>query len=317
MKRIPHFEAGLSVSCVDEVLEGLLTSEKSLPSKLFYDKRGSELFDAICGLDEYYQTRTELGILRDNIDEIVGVLGPRVQLVEYGSGSGLKTRILLSSLPSLAAYLPIDISRQYLEEVVDRLREQFPRLSILPICVDYTMPFELPRTVSASPERRVFFFPGSTIGNLEQAEAISLLKRTRSLAGKHGALLIGIDLQKSKTVLEAAYNDAQGFTEQFNKNLLRRLNRDMGANFQLTDFEHYAFYNEACGRIEMHLVSRRPQTVVVAGYEIFFREGETIHTENSHKYTIQSFSNLASEAGFIPEQVWTDGAKKFAVFYLA
>ncbi len=301
---------------VNEVLGGLMTSEKALPAKLFYDKRGSELFDEICRLDEYYQTRTELSILKKNLAEIVEVIGSRAQLVEYGSGSSVKTRVLLHALSDLVSYIPIDISREYLNEVVFSLREQFPKLSILPVYADYTRDLVLPAMIPGAISRRVFFFPGSTIGNLDEPEALALLAQTRRLAGPKGALLIGIDLQKSKTTLEAAYNDSRGVTAEFNKNLLVRLNSEMGANFTLSDFAHHAHYNEPCGRIEMHLVSRKPQTVTVAGSEIFFREGETIHTENSYKYTREGFEKMAQTVGFSAERYWTDENNNFGIYYL-
>jgi len=312
-----HKESSQQALGTDEVLSGLLTSEKSLPAKLFYDKRGSELFDEICRLDEYYQTRTELWILKHYLPEIISAVGSGVQLVEYGSGSSLKTRILLQALGDLVSYLPIDISGEYLNEVVQRLREQFPFLNILPVSADYTKPFLLPNLVPGSGIRRVFFFPGSTLGNLDEPEAIGLLKRTRRLAGPDGGLLIGIDLKKDRTILEAAYNDSRGVTAAFNKNILHRLNTEMGANFSLSEFRHHAYYNEPCGRIEMHLVSLRPQTVTIAGSDVFFREGEMIHTENSYKYTPEEFEELAARADFLSKKSWVDPEQRFAVYYLS
>jgi dimethylhistidine N-methyltransferase len=301
---------------LDDVLDGLTQPEKAISPKYFYDESGSKLFDRICELPEYYQTRTESQILRENIAAIVDRIGPDSQLIEYGSGSSLKTRILLSHLPSLAAYVPIDICREHLEMAADALRTEFPKLKVEPICADYMSEFALPSSVRWRASRRVFFFPGSTIGNLEPDEAKCLLEKTRRLAGPRGALLIGVDLKKDKAVLHHAYNDASGVTAAFNLNLLRRFNRECRSDFDLDSFCHAAFYNEHRGRIEMHLVSKRPQTVSVDGRQILFREGETIHTENSYKYHIDEFQELARSVGYESCEVWTDPRRWFSVHYL-
>jgi L-histidine Nalpha-methyltransferase len=299
-----------------EVLAGLSQPRKTLPCKLFYDQRGSRLFDEICELPEYYLTRTELHITRDNADEIADTIGPRSLLVEYGSGSSLKTRVLLDHLPDVAGYVPIDISRAHLLRTARALAASYPQIPIQPICADYTRPLRLPSSAGRHASRVVAYFPGSTIGNFEPDQALSFLKSVRAACGRHSGLLIGVDLKKDPATLHAAYNDAAGITAAFNLNLLRRINHDIGSDFQPEAFAHYAFYNPVLGRVEMHLVSDRMQTVHLARNAIArFDQGETIHTESCNKYTLQSFDSLATEAGYQRIAVWTDPKNWLSVQY--
>ena len=301
----------------EEVLAGLAQKpQKTLPCKFLYDERGSQLFDQICKLKEYYPTRTEIAIMEQNIEEIAGKIGPRALLVEYGSGSSIKTRILLNHLPRVAAYVPVDISREHLLRSVRDLSTEYDELAIYPVCADYTGAFTLP-DVEAPVARRVVYFPGSTLGNMEPPAAQSFLKSIASRVGPGGGLLIGVDLKKDRQVLEAAYNDSEGVTAAFNKNMLRRINRELGANFDLDQFAHRATYNAEAGRIESYLVSQAEQSVQLNGTEITFKEQETIHTENSYKYGLEEFEELAREIGFRVEKVWTDADNYFSVHYLS
>ena len=299
-----------------EVVEGLSSPKKTLPYKYFYDARGSALFDRICELEEYYPTRTELGIMEDSIDAIAECLGPEVLLVEFGSGSSIKTRILLDHLDHPVAYVPIDISREHLVRTAHELQEAYPKIEILPLCADYTTEYYLPKASRMS-RRKVVYFPGSTIGNFEPAMARMFLERVGQTVGEGGGLLLGFDLEKDAAVLERAYNDSEGVTAEFNLNLLRRINRELGADFDLEGFEHRAVYNRDLGRIEMYLYSRREQTVGVGGRRFGFAAGERIHTENSHKYTLEKMRRLTSEAGFALQQVWKDERSYFCVAFLA
>lgn len=298
-----------------DALAGLLTEPRSLPCKYFYDARGSALFDRICDLEEYYLTRTELTIMLSHADDMVNRIGENALLVEYGSGSSMKTRILLDRLTSLAAYVPIDISRKHLLRSVSSLSEAYPSLEILPVCADYTATVRLPRP-SKKPGRTIVYFPGSTIGNFEPDEAETFLRTVASVCGPGGGMLIGVDLQKSRSVLEAAYNDSDGVTAEFNKNILARMNREVSSSFDLDSFEHGAVYNPHEGRIEMYLVSRVDQVVRVDGHSISLRSGERIRTEYSYKYTLDGFAGLAAAAGFEVNDVWTDDRKYFSVQYL-
>ena len=300
---------------LEEALAGLKKEQKTLPCKYFYDRRGSQLFDQICDLPEYYPTRTEAGIMQGNIAEMAALFGPDCLLVEYGSGSSTKTRILLDHLPDLAGYVPMDISREHLYQTADSLCAAYPNLDILPLCADYTQKFALPDTGRAV-QSRVVYFPGSTIGNFHRAEAAVFLKRIAEVCGPGGGLLIGVDLRKSPQVLEPAYNDTQGVTAAFNLNLLHRMNSELGADFDLDGFAHYAFYNEIVGRIEMHLLSLNAQTIHLGGETIRFEEDETIWTECSYKYSLPEFAAMAKSAGFEVRQVWTDCDQKFSVQYL-
>lgn len=299
-----------------DVLEGLQREPKSLPSKYFYDARGSRLFDAICRLDEYYLTRTELAIMQGRAAEMVECLGGRCALIEYGSGSSLKTQMLLDQMKPGSTYVPIDISERHLEQSAARIARKYPAIFVHPLCADFTRKIELP-ALAGEGDRRAVYFPGSTIGNFEPATAVKLLNKIRCLIGADGGLLIGVDLRKSRDVLEAAYNDGRGITARFNLNLLRRINRELGADFDLEAFEHSAFFNADEGRIEMHLVSAVDQTVHVQGRSIPFRRGETIHTENSYKHTLRGFAQLAAAAGLSVERVWCDAGGLFSVQYLA
>jgi dimethylhistidine N-methyltransferase len=298
-----------------EILAGLAEPQKRVSPKYFYDQRGSELFDRICELPEYYPTRTELRIMREHHAAIAEAVGPDVCLIELGSGSSLKTRLLLRSLPRVAAYVPVDISREHLQQAAADLAADFPDVEVLPVCADFTQPFELP-TATAVVRKNVVYFPGSTIGNFDPDAARALLDVVYREAGPGGGLLIGVDLQKSKDILERAYNDGEGVTAEFNLNLLRRFNRELDADFDLAAFRHFAVYDAAHGRIEMHLESLADQTVTVAGRAIPFERGETILTEYSHKYTLEGFAEFARESGFEREHVWTDDDALFSIQYL-
>jgi len=297
-----------------EILEGLSVKQKYLPSKLFYDEYGSHLFDQICDLDEYYLTRTELSILNNNIDEIVNVFRPNTLLIEFGSGSSIKTKSLLDKLNSLSGYIPIDISEEYLYKSAERLKESYPNLAVYPLAADYTKPIDIPK-IKDKVERKITFFPGSTIGNFTKNEAKDFLKIIAEECGKGGGLIIGFDLVKEREVLLAAYNDAEGITAKFNLNLLRRLNREFYADFDLSAFEHIAVFNEEDSRIEMHLASLKDQSVRVGGEEFTFLQGETILTEYSHKYTLGGFKELAEDY-FTFEKYWTDENNYFCIAYL-
>ena len=294
-----------------DVLDGLRKPAKELPCKYFYDEHGSKLFDAICELDEYYLTRTELAIMREQAAAMAAAIGPRALLIEFGSGSSLKTRLLLDELDRPAAYVPVDISGSHLAASARRLAEQYPGIDIRPVCADFTGPLELPEC--ETPKRRVVYFPGSTIGNFGPADARRLLRHIRGVCGSGGGLLVGIDLKKDVGILEAAYNDRAGVTAEFNLNVLRRINRELGADFRLDAFAHRAFYNAGHGRVEMHLVSRERQTVHVGGVAIPFAAGETIHTECSYKYAVDEFCGLAAAAELKRTRLWTDREELFAV----
>jgi len=297
-----------------EILQGLSRQQKSLSPKFFYDERGSALFDAICELPEYYPTRTELRIMQTHIEAIAGLIGPRASVIEFGSGSSLKTRILLEHLDTPAAYVPVDISRDHLASTAEALSRDFPGLEILPVAADFTHPFPLP-SPRIPPLRNLVYFPGSTIGNFSPLAAHELLRVMHHEAGNGGALLIGVDLKKDPAILHHAYNDSAGITAEFNLNLLRRLNEEFGADFTLGNFSHRAIWNEARGRIEMHLVSRCGQDVRVGGRLFHFKRDEFLVTEHSHKYSEPEFRTMATTAGFLPTCVWTDPKKWFSVFF--
>ncbi len=296
-----------------DVREGFGRPQKTLPCKYFYDARGSELFDRICELPEYYPTRTETAILSDRLDEIAGVMPFGPVLIEYGSGSSTKTRLLLDRFDDLAAYVPVDICGRHLLRSAWTLRARYPRLCVHPICADFPRPFHVPE-FDGRP--RVLFFPGSTIGNFGPREAVEVLAGMAKVAGPGGELLIGVDLLKSPEVLVRAYDDAAGVTAAFNLNLLDRINRELDGTFDLEAFAHRAVFNADAGRIEMHLVSRTDQAVEIDGEPFRFAEGETIHTENSHKCSIDGFADLASQAGWRVDTVWTDADALFSVQYL-
>jgi dimethylhistidine N-methyltransferase len=293
-----------------EVVAGLSLPQKNLPPKYFYDEAGSRLFEQICRLREYYPTRTEIAITRRNLGPLARFAGKGCALLEYGSGESLKTRLLLHALKP-AVYIPVDISGDALARAVKRLAREFPGLRIEPILGDFSAPLDIPGLQGRA--RPVVYFPGSTIGNLTPDQAHAFLAMTRGQAGPGGAMLIGVDLKKNASVLHAAYNDAQGVTAAFNLNLLARINRELGANFDLKRFAHYAFYDPALGRIEMHLVSLARQSVRLGRYRFGFEIGESIHTENSYKYSIDEFRQLAAGAGWTGAKVWTDPRQLFSL----
>lgn len=298
----------------DAVLAGLRGTPKSIPSRFFYDAIGSELFERITELEEYYPTRAEIALLDAHAGEMAALAGPGVCLVEFGSGSSRKTDLLIESLPGLAAYVPIDISEAALAGAAGRLRRRFPDLRVMPLHGDFSAALTLPRSVR--PLKKLGFFPGSTIGNLTHADARSFLQDCRGLLGGNSGFIVGVDLKKSTDILLPAYNDARGVTAAFNLNLLARINRELAGSFDPDGFAHQAIYNAAEGRIEMHLRSAAAQTVTVLGEAFSFAEGETIHTENSHKYTAPEFHALARSAGWEPREVWTDAEGLFSVHYL-
>lgn len=302
-------------SFLDDVVRGLALPRKALPPKYFYDERGCQLFEAICKAPEYYLTRAESRLMRDRAGAMARRLGRGCMVIEYGCGSGHKTRLLLEALEP-AAYVPIDIAREQLRETSAGIAGDFPGLRVVAICADYSRPLALPGIDRIPSRRRIVYFPGSTIGNQTPAEAGVFLGNVRHLVGPGGGLLIGVDLRKDAARLNAAYNDRQGVTAEFNLNLLARMNRELGADFDLGAFRHQAFYNEPPGRIEMHLLSLRDQRVSLGGHVIRFRAGESIHTENSYKYSVTGFRALASSAGFEPVECWMDAEQLFSVHYL-
>lgn len=297
-----------------DVLAGLRRPQKHLPAKYFYDAAGSWLFDRITELDEYYLTRTELRIMRRDADHMAATCGPRCLLVELGAGSLVKVRLLLDRLHRPAGYVPVDMSGHHLHAAAEALVRAYPNLAVLPVCADFTQDFPLPDVAA---DRRVVYFPGSTIGNFDPAEVDTLLRRIARLVGRGGGLLLGIDLQKDPRVLEAAYNDRRGVTAAFNRNLLARINRELEADFNLDAFRHRAFYNRARSRIEMHLISLSDQRVRIGDVEFRFRAGETIHTENSYKYNLAELNHQATRSGLRMNEVWTDERNYFAVLYFA
>ncbi len=299
---------------LEQAVAGLAGSPRTLPSKFFYDERGSDLFQEICELPEYYVTRTETEILRNHGSEIAASIGENAELVGFGTGAGVKTRMLLDHLENLIAYVPVDISKQRLTESAEALSREMPALEILPVCADYLQPFDLPAP-SRKPAHVAVYFPGSTIGNMQPEVARHFLTRVAKLCGHSGGLIIGVDLQKSKDVLEAAYNDSAGVTAAFNLNMLERANRELEADFDLSQWRHRAIYNEEAHRIEMHLISESAQAVHLGKHEFRFVPGEKIITEFSYKHTIEGFSALAASAGFQPARVWTDPQELFAVFH--
>lgn len=300
-------------SFASDVLAGLSARPKRLPPKYFYDERGSQLFEQITGLPEYYPTRCELALLREHGSDIARVFGPKTALIEFGSGSTRKVRILLDAASTIEAYVPVDISAEMLWQEAAQLRHDRPRLRVLPVAADFTLPFRLPSAIAGL--ARAGFFPGSTIGNFEPHDAAAFLRHAGRMLGARATFIVGVDLVKETGILNAAYDDAAGVTAEFNLNLLARINRELAADFDLDAFSHRAFFNGERRRIEMHLVSGRRQQVRIAGRVIDFEAGETIHTENSYKYTVESFSLLAQSAGWTPLKAWADGY--FSVHALA
>jgi dimethylhistidine N-methyltransferase len=288
-----------------DIVAGLTAKPKNLPPKYFYDLAGSALFERITQLPEYYPTRCEIGILQDNAPAIAAAFPQGCALIEFGSGSSRKARIVLGAAATVEAYVPVDISGDFLQQDLTLLRRDFPRLRVHPLVEDFTRPFAIPASLAALP--RVGFFPGSTIGNFEPDEAASFLRHIGDVLGIGSLLVVGIDLIKDEKTLYRAYNDAEGVTAKFNLNLLARINRELGANFNLSSFEHHAFFNNEKNRIEMHLASGKRQSVRVDHTTIEFRAGESIHTENSYKYSVKSFQALALGSGWSPLEVFTDG----------
>ncbi len=303
-------------SFLADVLAGLHAVPKQLPCKYFYDEHGSQLFDQICRLDEYYLTRCELAIMDRFAPEMGAQVGPGVMLVEYGSGSSVKTRYLLDALPDAVAYVGVDVAGQHLKQAARELARDYPRIEILSLCADFTGDFVLP--VSKRPPTHVaVYFPGSTIGNFVPAQAAQLLGRIARLCGRDGGLLIGIDLKKDPATIEAAYNDRAGVTAEFNLNLLHRINRELGADFDASRFSHQAHYNREMGRVEIYLVSRDAQVVTLGNEKIEFLAGESICTEYSHKYTVEEFASIAAASGLALHREWTDRERRFAVLHFA
>lgn len=296
----------------DDVVAGLSLPRKQIPPKYFYDDTGSRLFDAICETEEYYPTRTEMAIMEANLAEICECLGHDCVLIEPGSGSSQKVRMLLDRLePHI--YMPLDISLDYLKGVAHQLADEYPHIHVAAACVDYTSPFALPHI--PQDKRKVAFFPGSSIGNFEPKEAVNFLNNLRNVVGDNGGLLIGVDLKKDNSILDAAYNDDQGITAQFNLNLLQRMQAELGAKLDSTLFAHRAFYNPAGGRVEMHLQSRQAQVIQIDQHRFHLAAGEMIHTENSYKYSIAEFQSVAQRAGFVSRKVWTDRNQLFSLHY--
>ena len=314
-------ESSHNAALAHDVLTGLSQARKTLPCIWFYDHRGSVLFEDITRTPEYYPTRTETRLLQGLRAEVAEVVGPGAQLVELGSGSSTKTRLLLQAMPSLAAYVPVDISKTFLSQSVAALSADFPNLVVQPVAADFTAHFELPQSPLAPQGRggvRLGFFPGSTIGNFSPQQATELLRQFAQALGPQSWLLIGVDTTQNPALLLPAYDDARGVTAAFNLNLLSRINRELGANFQLNRFHHAARFNPAEGRIEMHLISEVHQTVQVLGHRFEFRAGESIHTENAYKYSASSFRTLAGHAGWRGRRVWSDShGTGFAVFLMA
>jgi dimethylhistidine N-methyltransferase len=312
------FRTPAAAALRDEVLAGLRATRKTLHPKLFYDAAGAALFERITTLPEYYPTRTELAILRARAPEVAALAGPRAALVEYGSGAGAKVRLLLDAFAAAgtpaAAYVPIDISREQLAHVAAELAADYPGVPVRPVCADYTGAVHVPDLPRRA--RRVAFFPGSTIGNFHPTEAAAFLRRVRRTVGPDGALVLGVDRRKDARVLEAAYDDAAGVTAAFNRNVLTRLNRELGADFDLARFRHRAVWNDAASRIEMHLESVDAQVVHVAGEAVRFARGETVWTESSYKYDRPRLDRLVVEGGFEPTRLWTDPDDRFWVAFL-
>jgi len=311
----PSLRASPATEFLDDVLKGLSSASRSIPSKYFYDDIGSTIFDDICELEEYYPTRVESEIMHRYGDQIARRLGSDVRLVEYGSGSSIKTRILLDHLVDPCLYVPVDISNQHLARTADALAREYPLLNVAPVAADFSRPFEVPKC-EFEPDRTCVYFPGSTIGNFAREEASQLLADIANRCERRDGLLIGFDLRKDISVLETAYNDSAGVTAAFNKNLLHRINSELGANFDTHQFDHHAFFNDAAGRIEMHLVSQREQVVSIADHSFRFDLSDTICTEYSHKYSISEFEQMTSEVGWQCKETWSDERDYFAVMYL-
>lgn len=298
-----------------DLVAGLTRQPKRVPSKYFYDRRGSLLFDQICETPEYYVTRCELEIMETYASDMAAALGESVLLVEYGSGSSIKTRLLLDELNAPAGYVPVDVSREHLHASCVRLRREHPNIEVAPVCADFTQPFALPRPARPVDHAAVYF-PGSTIGNFTRAEADQLVRQIAHLCGRQGGLLLGVDLKKDPQIIELAYNDEAGVTAEFNRNLLHRANRELGADFDVSSFAHLAEYNRGQGRIESYLVSQREQRVSIGSREFHFAAGEALGTEYSHKYDRADIEQLAAAGGMALRKIWTDSRGYFAVVHM-
>lgn len=298
-----------------DVLAGLRKPNKELPDTLYYDEHGSQLFDRLCETDDYYLTRTELAIMRKEVGEMVALIGEKALLIEYGSGTSLKTRILLDHLPQSAGYVPIDISKEHLMKAAIEIAKQYPDIEVLPVCADYSQRFDVP-SPTQSPSRRVAYYPGSTIGHLQPSEAIAFLRRVREVCGPNSGLLIGLDLKKDPGVLSRAYKDSTGAASAFTFNILTHANWRFSANFDLDQFEYDSYYNEALGRIEVYLISKQDQTVDLNRESISFMAGEKIKIAYSYKYNLDEFTELSANGGWTVQQVWTDDGDLFSVQYL-
>ena len=299
---------------LSEVVEGLSLTPKRLPSKLFYDIKGSALFDDICKLDEYYPTRTELKIMENNIEEMSTLLGKGTLLIELGSGSSIKIRLLLDNIPGLAGYVPVDISSEHLVQSANELKELYPHIDIFPLAADYTKDFKLPE-IDKPYDHKAVYYPGSTIGNFTPSKAKEFLERIAKICGRNGGIIIGVDLKKDKKILEAAYNDKKGVTAAFNLNMLEHINNELNSDFDLNKFQHFAFFNNKESRIEMHLISKENQNVYLNDKTIHFERDESILTEYSYKYTLESFAELVSDY-FEVRKVWVDESRLFSIQYL-
>jgi dimethylhistidine N-methyltransferase len=315
MDQNQNFADAATQTFLNDVIQGLSRDHKQLQCKYFYDQRGSQLFDQICQLDEYYLTRIETAIMSKYVGEMAYQIGSRVMLVEFGSGSSTKTRILLEELDDPVAYVPFDISEEHLLKTAAELRRAFPTIEILPIVGDFTKSFQLPKS-SRPASHAAVYFPGSTIGNFTPDAVQGLLRRIANILGPQGGLLIGIDLKKDPAVIHAAYNDSKGVTDEFNLNVLHRVNRELGADFDVSLFRHKAIYNEPVGRVEIFVVSLADQTVNIDGHSFHFAAGEHVLTEYSHKYTVAGFAELAAVSGFALHKYWTDDRLYFAVLHL-
>lgn len=300
---------------LEEVMVGLSKHQKMIPPKFLYDKKGSEIFERICHLPEYYPTRSEKEILETYAHEMADLIGPRALVIEPGSGSGEKVRSILRELETPVGYVPIEISKEILLRMTEELFHEFPELKVIPVCADFTEELDLPLDAESRNGKKVIFFPGSTIGNLNPDEAITFLKQTGRMLNSGGGYLIGVDLKKDRITLQRAYDDKEGVTAAFNMNLLKRINREIGASFDLHSFRHEAIYNNEKGRIEMHLKSLVPQQVKVDRAIFQFKEGETIHTESSYKYSVGEFSELCAKAGLVLRKHWQDSKRLFCMYY--
>lgn len=304
-----------SSDVLEEVLRGLYQEKKELPPKLLYDKKGSDIFDEICDLPEYYPTRSEKEILTRNAFEMSALIGPDALIIEPGAGVGEKIRLLLPYFESPAGYVPVEISKETLIDMSAEIASIFPEIKLYPVCADFTQSFNLDDIHVEEASKKVIFFPGSTIGNFTPSEAGSFLERMGEVVGEGGGLLIGVDMKKDSEILNKAYDDAQGVTAAFNLNLLQRLNSEIRTDFDAQAFRHRAYYNQDLGRVEMHLESLRDQTVRIDGKKVFFKAGETIHTESSYKYAVEEFIDLAKRAGWSSVKNWQDEGNLFSVYY--